>query len=235
MAAVFSSKNAQRGSVWLVSHHQPPGAAAYNREAHVGQQGEILKGVGRLRPLPALSILDVNLDRPKWSSSLWERAMLITLTVLGILAGASSAPTGQAASAPARAQERVISGPGFHCRSGEWTGECDIELSFLGGGYFQIIDDPAYIAEITEAMELSLEGLGIPAHIGVCDWMGLVASGTASGSRAYGARCAVTIGQQPSRWLMICSERYGGITLVGPSDYAADPHSIELFIRRACF
>jgi hypothetical protein len=44
MAAVFSSKNAHRSSVWLVSHHQPPGAAAYNREADMGQHTAFVKG-----------------------------------------------------------------------------------------------------------------------------------------------------------------------------------------------
>ena len=43
-AAVFSSKNALWGSVWLVSHHQPLGAAAYNRDAYVGQQQAFVKG-----------------------------------------------------------------------------------------------------------------------------------------------------------------------------------------------
>src|SRR6476469_1119071 len=49
MAAVFSSKNAHRSSVWLVSHHQPPGAAAYNREGDMGQQGGFarVRGGGR--------------------------------------------------------------------------------------------------------------------------------------------------------------------------------------------
>ena len=42
-AAVFSSKNALWGSVWLVSHHQPLGAAAYNRHAYVGQQQGFVK------------------------------------------------------------------------------------------------------------------------------------------------------------------------------------------------
>ena len=32
------------GSVWLVSHHQPLGAAAYNRDAYVGQQQAFVKG-----------------------------------------------------------------------------------------------------------------------------------------------------------------------------------------------
>jgi hypothetical protein len=31
-------KNAHAESVWLVSHHQPAGEAAYNRDAYVGQQ-----------------------------------------------------------------------------------------------------------------------------------------------------------------------------------------------------
>jgi hypothetical protein len=36
-------KNAHAESVWLVSHHQPAGEAAYNRDAYVGQQGEFVK------------------------------------------------------------------------------------------------------------------------------------------------------------------------------------------------
>ena len=44
MAAVFSSKNAHAGSVWLVSHHQPASEAAYSRDAYVGQQGGFVKG-----------------------------------------------------------------------------------------------------------------------------------------------------------------------------------------------
>ena len=41
---MFSSKNALWSSVWLVSHHQPLGAAAYNRDAYVGQQQAFVKG-----------------------------------------------------------------------------------------------------------------------------------------------------------------------------------------------
>jgi hypothetical protein len=37
-------KNAHAESVWLVSHHQPAGEAAYSREAYVGQQGAFVKG-----------------------------------------------------------------------------------------------------------------------------------------------------------------------------------------------
>lgn len=37
-------KNAHAESVWLVSHHQPAGEAAYNRDAYVGQQGAFVKG-----------------------------------------------------------------------------------------------------------------------------------------------------------------------------------------------
>jgi len=44
MTAVFSSKNAHAGSVWLVSHHQPASEAAYNREAHMGQHTAFVKG-----------------------------------------------------------------------------------------------------------------------------------------------------------------------------------------------
>jgi len=36
-------KKRPKGSVWLVSHHQPRGAAAYNRDAYVGQQGGFVK------------------------------------------------------------------------------------------------------------------------------------------------------------------------------------------------
>ena len=43
-------KNARAGSVWPVSHHQPADAAAYSRDAYVGQQGGFVKG--RVRPFP---------------------------------------------------------------------------------------------------------------------------------------------------------------------------------------
>jgi len=33
-----SAQKRHESSVWLVSHHQPSGAAAYNRDAYVGQQ-----------------------------------------------------------------------------------------------------------------------------------------------------------------------------------------------------
>jgi len=38
-----SAQKRHESSVWLVSHHQPSGAAAYNRDAYVGQQGGFLK------------------------------------------------------------------------------------------------------------------------------------------------------------------------------------------------
>jgi hypothetical protein len=47
LASISSSvqlKNAQAGSVWLVSHHQPADAAAYNREGDMGQQGGFARG-----------------------------------------------------------------------------------------------------------------------------------------------------------------------------------------------
>jgi hypothetical protein len=40
-------KNAHAESVWLVSHHQPAGEAAYSREAYVGQHSAFLKGGGK--------------------------------------------------------------------------------------------------------------------------------------------------------------------------------------------
>jgi len=42
-----SAQKRPKGSVWLVSHHQPRGAAAYNRDAYVGQQAGFVKSYGR--------------------------------------------------------------------------------------------------------------------------------------------------------------------------------------------
>ena len=108
-------------------------------------------------------------------------------------------------------------------------------LDRLGRGYFQMVENDEERAEVVAMMEQSLGEIGIRAEFGRCNWMGLVAVGTARGNRDYGAACEVRINGRPERPLLICSALYGGIALVAPDVYASHPAYIELFIRRACY
>ena len=98
-----------------------------------------------------------------------------------------------------------------------------------------MVDDAEERAAVAAEMQRRLQAMGIRARIGRCDWLGLVAQGTAMGNRSYGAACPLAIDGRVERPFLICSARYGGITLVEPDWYAFDPEYIELFIRRACF
>ena len=102
-------------------------------------------------------------------------------------------------------------------------------------GYFQRVDDPDERRAVVGEMRQRLRELGISAQIGRCDWVGLVAMGTARGERAFGAACRVRIGAAPERPILICMAQYSGTALHAPDLYAFDDGYIELFIRRACY
>jgi hypothetical protein len=104
----------------------------------------------------------------------------------------------------------------------------------LARGYFSLITDPAEQRSAARGFEKRLRSLGIPATVGKCDWMGLVAEGTAMGNRSYGGACRVKIGARPASDFLICEADLGGVTLVKPDSFAWDSEYIETFIRRTC-
>ena len=132
-------------------------------------------------------------------------------------------------------EEVTFPASGFQCAEASSKFDCALNFMFLDTGYFQLVEDPAELTAASREMQTTLRELGIPAEVGACDWMGLVAVGTANGNISYGAMCDVRMGQRPPRRFMICNSRYGGITLVEFDVYPADAESIEMFIRRSCF
>jgi hypothetical protein len=155
------------------------------------------------------------------------------LLALGGLALTSAANGVQPQVAPAAPRVEAPPYSGSDAATRRAAIEEAVRLLVLQPGYFQAVRDPHERTAVTEDMEHRLAELGIRAEIGECEWMGLVAQGTARGNRFYGAACRVRIGGQAERYLLLCSVLYGGITLAELDSFAYD--SEYLFIRRACF
>lgn len=109
-----------------------------------------------------------------------------------------------------------------------------IKHRLIGSGYFQMVADKARQRLVIAGFQERLHSLGIPATIGKCDWIGLVAEGVKGGNLSYGGACRVRIASQAPAEFLICDASLGGISLVKPEWYAFDADYIELFIRRTC-
>jgi hypothetical protein len=109
-----------------------------------------------------------------------------------------------------------------------------IKRQLIGSGYFQLVTDQGERRSVIAGFQKRLRSLGIPATVGECDWVGLVAQGFANSNDSYGAACRVRIGAKPASPFLICDASLGGISLVKPDWYAFDAQYIEIFIRRTC-
>ena len=112
--------------------------------------------------------------------------------------------------------------------------EAAVDSRLLGGGYFQLVTGRAERAAAAARFQERLRSIGIPASVGDCEWIGLVAAGVAKGNRSYGGACRVKMGSKRPDHFLICDADLGGITLTQPAWFASDPLYIELFIRRTC-
>ena len=62
-----------------------------------------------------------------------------------------------------------------------------IKHELLGSGYFQVVTDRTEQRMVIAGFQKRLRSLGIRATVGKCDWIGLVAQGSASKLRADGS------------------------------------------------
>ena len=109
-----------------------------------------------------------------------------------------------------------------------------INSQLLGGGYFQRVTDPAEQAAAAARFQERLRSVGIPASVGGCQWIGLVAAGVANGNRSFGGACSVTMASGGPSDFLICDASLGGVTLIRPEWFASDDLYVEVFIRRTC-
>ncbi|MFL6727524.1 MAG: hypothetical protein ACJ8FS_13580 [Sphingomicrobium sp.] len=110
-----------------------------------------------------------------------------------------------------------------------------IKRRLIGGGYFQLVSDKGEQRVVVAGFEKRLRSIGIPASVGQCAWIGLVADGFARSNQSYGGACRVRIASRPTADFLICDASFGGISLIKTDWFAGDAEYIETFIRRACF
>ena len=109
-----------------------------------------------------------------------------------------------------------------------------IRHQLIGSGYFQLVTDRGERRSVIAGFQKRLRSLGIPATVGKCDWVGLVAQGFGNANVSYGAACRVRMGAKPASDFLICDANLGGISVIKPDWYASDAQYIEVFIRRTC-
>jgi hypothetical protein len=109
-----------------------------------------------------------------------------------------------------------------------------IKHRLIGSGYFQMVSDKAEERLVIAGLQKRLRSLGIPATLGKCDWIGLVAEGVKGGNLSYGAACRVRIAANAPADFLICDASLGGLSLIKPEWHAFDADYVELFIRRTC-
>lgn len=112
--------------------------------------------------------------------------------------------------------------------------EAAIATGLLGSGYFQVVTDKTEQASARRRFQKRLRSVGLPVSVQTCQWIGLVAQGTANGNRSYGGACRVKVGPRPAQDFLICEADLGGVTLIHPAWFASDALFIEAFIRRTC-
>jgi hypothetical protein len=109
-----------------------------------------------------------------------------------------------------------------------------IKHDLLGGGYFRLVTDKREQRSVVAGLQKRLRSIGIPASVGKCDWIGLVAQGFKDGNLSYGAACRVRIASQAPADFLICDASLGGVSLVAPDLFFSEPDYIEILIRRTC-
>ena len=109
-----------------------------------------------------------------------------------------------------------------------------VQQRLLGSGLFRLVTDKRERRRASARFQKHLRSIGIPAAVGECQWIGLVAEGVKDGNLSYGGACRVRIASRPPADFLICEASLGGLSLVKPEWFASDSEYIELFIRRAC-
>ena len=109
-----------------------------------------------------------------------------------------------------------------------------IKHHLIEGGYFRVVTDKVEQRSVIAGFQKRLRSIGIPAAVGKCHWIGLVAEGVKDGNFSYAGACRVRIASQPPSDFLICDASLGGMSLIKPDWYASDGDYVELFIRRTC-
>ena len=105
----------------------------------------------------------------------------------------------------------------------------------LHRGYFHHVTDAEEKQGAIAVIQRRLRETGIAATIEGCDPMGLIATGTARGSRAYGGACTIRIAGRPARTFLVCDDDLGGVSLVAPDALSLAEEDVEIHLRRICF
>lgn len=105
----------------------------------------------------------------------------------------------------------------------------------LHRGYFRHVTDEEEKKTVIPDLQRRLRETGIPAMVSTCEYMGVIATGTAKGSRAYGGVCTMRIAGRRATTFLVCDDNLGGVSLVEPVVLGLSLDDIEIYLRRICF